>query len=139
LIKEWTGGKVIKLGLNCVGGEVATEMAKYLGHSGIHVTYGAMSRQPFFVPASLLIFKDIKFSGYWMSRWNQTHSKEEKGEMLNEVIKLIKEKSDHIAFEEVLWGSQNENDESLKNKFLSILDKAGAGFYGKKQILKLQT
>ncbi|CAG8475887.1 22858_t:CDS:2 [Rhizophagus irregularis] len=31
LIKEWTGGNIIKLGLNCVGGEVATEMAKFLG------------------------------------------------------------------------------------------------------------
>ncbi|RGB27859.1 hypothetical protein C1646_717548 [Rhizophagus diaphanus] len=140
-IKEWTGGNIIKLGLNCVGGEVATEMAKFLGQSGTHVTYGAMSRQPFFVPASHLIFKDIKFLGFWMSKWNQTHSREEKGEMLNEVIKLMKFKKESpadIAFEEVLWGNQSESDESLKNKFLSALDKSGVGFHGKKQILKMQ-
>ncbi|CAB5204000.1 trans-2-enoyl-CoA reductase-like protein [Rhizophagus irregularis] len=142
LIKEWTGGNIIKLGLNCVGGEVATEMAKFLGQNGTHVTYGAMSRQPFFVPASHLIFKDIKFLGFWMSKWNKTHSREEKGEMLNEVIKLMKFKKESpadIAFEEVLWGNQNESDESLKNKFLSALDKSGAGFHGKKQILKMQS
>ena len=97
-----------------------------------------MSRQPFFVTASQLIFKDIKFLGYWMSRWNQTHSKEERTKMLNEVTKLIKENPAYIAYEEVPWGNQNENNESLKNKFISVLDKAGAGFYGKKQILKMQ-
>jgi len=30
LIKGWTGDNNIKLGLNCVGGEIATEMSKYL-------------------------------------------------------------------------------------------------------------
>ena len=31
LIKEWTSGNnKIKLGLNCVGGETATEMSKYI-------------------------------------------------------------------------------------------------------------
>ncbi|RIA87703.1 hypothetical protein C1645_739917 [Glomus cerebriforme] len=140
LIKEWTGGNNIKLGLNCVGGEVAQEMSKYLGNSGHHVTYGAMSRKPFSIPASLLIFKDIKFSGYWMSRWYKTHSKEERGEMLSEIIRLVKQgKLGNVAYEEVLWGSQNENDESLKNKFLSALDKASAGFHEKKQILKMQS
>lgn len=101
-----------------------------------------MSRQPFLIPASLLIFKGIQFSGFWMSKWNQTHPREEKSEMLNEVIKLMKFKKESpadIAFEEVLWGNQSESDESLKNKFLSALDKSGAGFHGKKQILKMQS
>ncbi|GBB89234.1 putative enoyl reductase (ER), mitochondrial [Rhizophagus clarus] len=141
LIKEWTGGNVVKLGLNCVGGEVATEMAKYLGQSGVYVTYGAMSRQPFVVPASHLIFKDIKFLGFWMSRWNKTHSREEKEEMLNEVITLMKFKKEtpgYAAFEEVLWGNPSESNESLRDKFLDALDKSGAGFHGKKQILKMQ-
>ncbi|RUS25289.1 hypothetical protein BC938DRAFT_472372 [Jimgerdemannia flammicorona] len=30
-IKEWTGGEPILLGLNCVGGRDATELARYLG------------------------------------------------------------------------------------------------------------
>jgi trans-2-enoyl-CoA reductase len=100
-----------------------------------------MSRQPFYIPASQLIFKNIKYLGFWMSRWNQTHSREEKDEMLNDVIALMKfkkEKSGNFAFEEVLWGNQNESNESLKNKFLNALDKSGTGFHGKKQILKMQ-
>jgi trans-2-enoyl-CoA reductase len=30
-IKSWVGGKSPLLGLNCVGGKSATEMARYLG------------------------------------------------------------------------------------------------------------
>ncbi|CAI2173549.1 5883_t:CDS:2 [Funneliformis geosporum] len=142
LIKEWTSinnNVGVKLGLNCVGGKVSTEMAKYLCRSGYHITYGAMSRQPITIPASLLIFKNIKFLGYWMSKWNQVHSKEERIEMLNEVIGLIRQgKLGDIAHDEVIWGNSNENDESLKIKFLDVLDKANTGFHGKKQILKIQ-
>ncbi|CAG8455691.1 4883_t:CDS:2 [Funneliformis caledonium] len=143
LIKEWTNindnNVGIKLGLNCVGGKISTEMAKYLCRSGYHVTYGAMSRQPITIPASLLIFKDIKFLGYWMSRWYQYHSKEERSEMMNEIIGLIRQgKLGDVAHDEVTWGSSNENDESLKIKLLDALDKSYTGFHGKKQILQFQ-
>ncbi len=32
------------------------------------VTYGGMSMQPVSVPTSLLIFKDLRVRGFWMSR-----------------------------------------------------------------------
>ena len=99
-----------------------------------------MSRQPFSIPASLLIFKDIKFLGFWMSRWYQTHSRKERVEMLDEVVNLIKQgKLGNVTCEEVLWGSQSEDDELLRNKFLNALEKANAGFHGHKQILKVQS
>ena len=31
------------------------------------VTYGGMSLQPVTVPTSLLIFKDLRFRGFWLS------------------------------------------------------------------------
>ncbi len=75
-----------------------------------------------------------------MAKWSKTHSREERVEMLNEVIELMRQgKLGDVTCEEVLWGSQNEDDESLKNKFLDVLDKAGTGFHGKKQILKMQS
>ncbi len=47
--------------------------------------------------------------------------------MLNKVIELMRlGKLGDVTYE-VLWGSQNEDDESLKNKFLDVLDKAGTG------------
>ncbi len=36
--------------------------------SGTLVTYGGMSMQPVSMPTSLLIFKDLRVRGFWMSR-----------------------------------------------------------------------
>ena len=55
------------LGLNCVGGTCATAVAKTLREGGTLVTYGAMSLQPLTVPAGLLIFRDLRFVGFWLS------------------------------------------------------------------------
>lgn len=56
------------LALNCVGGSSGTVVAKSLGHSGTMVTYGGMSMKPVSVPTSLLIFKDLRLRGFWMSQ-----------------------------------------------------------------------
>jgi len=61
--------KGAKLALNCTGGSSSTEIARCLGHKGVHVTYGGMSLKPVTAATSSLIFKDISFRGFWMSRW----------------------------------------------------------------------
>ena len=35
------------------------------------VSYGGMAKQPVALPTGLLIFKDIRFVGFWLSKWNQ--------------------------------------------------------------------
>ncbi len=64
-----TGGAQIRLGLNAVGGECALGMAKALADGATLVTYGAMSLQPLRIPNGLLIFKDLAFRGFWVSKW----------------------------------------------------------------------
>lgn len=81
--------KAPTLGLNCVGGKSATNILRHLAHNGQLVTYGAMSREPLNIPTGALIFKDIAFRGYWMSRWKETHSKEEYENMCGELFQLI--------------------------------------------------
>jgi len=78
-----------KLALNCVGGESATNIARALGHGGVLVTYGGMSKKPVQVPTSLLIFKDIQLRGFWMSNWTEHHSHEEKQKMIDEISELL--------------------------------------------------
>ena len=46
-----------KLALNCVGGQLSTEILKCLDKRGCHVTYGGMSLKPVISPTSALIFK----------------------------------------------------------------------------------
>lgn len=62
-----------KLALNCVGGKSVIGLIKVMADNGTVVTYGGMSRQPQAIPAGAYIFKNLKFLGYWMTRWNWQH------------------------------------------------------------------
>ncbi|KAG9231834.1 hypothetical protein BJ875DRAFT_498004 [Amylocarpus encephaloides] len=102
-IIDWTGGKNLKLGLNCVGGPQTQALTKTLSQGAHLVTYGAMSKQPLSVPTGLLIFKDIKFSGYWVSRWSDAHP-EEKKKTVEEILTLTREgKFKDVPFQEMRW------------------------------------
>lgn len=63
-----------RLALNCVGGKSSTEILRHLADHGQLVTYGAMSREPVAAPNAALIFKDIAFRGFWMSRWSRENA-----------------------------------------------------------------
>ncbi|CAH1639138.1 unnamed protein product [Spodoptera littoralis] len=78
------------LGLNCVGGQSSSLIAKHLKHSGCMVTYGGMSRNPVTIPTSAFIFKNLTFQGFWMTAWNKKASNlSAKDEMLSEIIVLM--------------------------------------------------
>ena len=107
-IKEWTQGKHLKLGLNCVGGPQTLALTKTLSQAGHLVTYGAMSKQPLSVPTGLLIFKDIKFSGFWVSRWSDAHP-EEKKKTVDEILQMTREKKfKDIPVQELKWDWDTE-------------------------------
>ena len=87
-IAALTNGAPVKLGLNAVGGESARQLAKSLAPHGTLVTYGAMARQPLQVENGLLIFKDIRFRGFWISDWYRQATRDEVSAMLREVETL---------------------------------------------------
>lgn len=91
VMKEWTGGgrEEVRLGLNCVGGESAMAMAKVLGRGGTMVTYGGMSKSPMRVGAAQMIFKDLRFRGFWVSRWGDENP-ERKEEVVKSVLELYR-------------------------------------------------
>ena len=90
-VKEWTNGgrSPLKLALNCVGGDAAMAMASPLSSGACMVTYGAMSKSPMRVGASMLIFKDLRFSGFWVSRWSDAHP-EEKKKTVDELLEMMR-------------------------------------------------
>jgi trans-2-enoyl-CoA reductase len=59
----------IRLALNAVGGESAIRMAKTLVPEATIVTYGAMSLEPMCIPNGMLIFKNLRFTGFWVNKW----------------------------------------------------------------------
>nr|XP_054115034.1 enoyl-[acyl-carrier-protein] reductase, mitochondrial isoform X4 [Callithrix jacchus] len=68
-----------RLALNCVGGKSSTELLRQLARGGTMVTYGGMAKQPVIASVSLLIFKDLKLRGFWLSQWKKDHSPVETG------------------------------------------------------------
>lgn len=64
-----TGAAAIRLGLNAVGGESALRLAKVVAPEATIVTYGAMSLKPLTLPNGLLIFKNLRFTGFWVNKW----------------------------------------------------------------------
>ncbi|KAL6852232.1 hypothetical protein J3F83DRAFT_563776 [Trichoderma novae-zelandiae] len=98
----------IGLGLNCVGGKSATALARSLGESATMVTYGGMARQPIALPTGLLIFKDIRFVGFWLSRWNQ-HDAAGRKHMIDYIVDLIREgKLQDVPLREVVWNWETD-------------------------------
>lgn len=90
-ILEQTGKP--KLLMNCVGGKNAVNCQRLLDINGYSVTYGAMSKQPFSLSASSLIFKNHKYVGFWVSQWygqRCQNNRTEISNMLDEVGRLFK-------------------------------------------------
>lgn len=81
-----------KLMLNCVGGKNARDCLRHLDHSGYCVTYGGMSRQPFEIPLTSLIFNNHAFFGFWMSRWYESCLSNEK----NKIESMLSELSGYF-------------------------------------------
>lgn len=77
-----------KLGLNCTGGNDATNVARSLSKGATFVTYGSMAKKPVTIPTSSLIFNDLNCRGFWMSEWVKNHSVEERLQMLTELSEL---------------------------------------------------
>ena len=74
---EALGGANAAFAFNAVGGDSALRLMKLLRESGSHITYGAMGRKPVTIPNSLLIFRDIRVCGLWVSRWIENAPREE--------------------------------------------------------------
>lgn len=79
-----------KLALNAVGGESATRLASALADGGTIVTYGAMARQPLKIPNGQLIFNDITWRGFWVSRWYENAGEQERAALFNELFGLVR-------------------------------------------------
>lgn len=71
-----TGRASIRLALNAVGGENGLRIAKTLASDATMVTYGAMSMQPLCIPNGMLIFKNLRFTGFWVNKWYEAASPE---------------------------------------------------------------
>ncbi|KAM4065146.1 zinc-binding dehydrogenase [Hirsutella rhossiliensis] len=108
------GREHLGLGLNCVGGKSATSLARSLGDGATMVSYGGMAKQPVALPVGLLIFKDIRFVGFWLSRWNQQDPTGRK-HMIEDILALIRAgQFRDVPVDEVRW-DWDTDEATLRN------------------------
>ncbi|XP_014497247.1 enoyl-[acyl-carrier-protein] reductase, mitochondrial isoform X2 [Vigna radiata var. radiata] len=79
------------LGFNCVGGNAASLVLKFLRQGGTMVTYGGMSKKPVTVSTSSFIFKDLSLRGFWLQKWLSTDKAEESRGMIDRLLNLVQE------------------------------------------------
>jgi mitochondrial enoyl-[acyl-carrier protein] reductase / trans-2-enoyl-CoA reductase len=85
-----TGKAAVRLALNAVGGENALRVARCLAADGSMVTYGAMSLQPLCVPNGMFIFKNLRFTGFWVNKWYEAATAEQRAETFAPLFDMAK-------------------------------------------------
>ncbi|KAH8299282.1 hypothetical protein KR044_000111 [Drosophila immigrans] len=119
-----------KLAFNCVGGKSATEVSRHLNDRGVMVTYGGMSREPVTVATGPLIFKDIAFRGFWMTRWSkENYNAPERDQMFAELCQLMEQRKFVAPTHEMVPLDQFKEAAAAALSF--------KGFTGKKFILDM--
>ncbi len=89
-VAERTARAPIRLGLNAVGGDSAVQLAKTLAAEATMVTYGAMSLQPLKIPNGMLIFKNLRFTGFWVNKWYDAASSAQRAETFAPLFDMAK-------------------------------------------------
>lgn len=102
-VAKLTDGKGLRLGLNCVGGILFSKMATVLNPGAQLVTYGNMSRQPTRLSAGSMIFRDLIYRGFWVTRWSEAHP-EEKEKTVREALELMRDHTLQVSMlNKVVW------------------------------------
>jgi len=78
----------IRLALNAVGGEEAVRMTKTLASDSTIVTYGAMSLKPMCIPNGTLIFKNLRFTGFWVNKWYDSATANQRAETFGPIFQM---------------------------------------------------
>ncbi|XP_057954780.1 enoyl-[acyl-carrier-protein] reductase, mitochondrial [Malania oleifera] len=117
------------LGFNCVGGNSASFVLKFLRQGGTMVTYGGMSKKPVTVSTSSFIFKELSLRGFWLQKWLSADKAKQCRNMIDYILGLVHEGKLNYEMELVPFSN-----------FYTSLDKA-LGKLGRqpKQVIKFSS
>lgn len=77
------------LGFNCVGGNAASLVLKFLRQGGTMVTYGGMSKKPVTVSTSSFIFKELSLRGFWLQKWMNSEKAKDCRSRIDYLLSLV--------------------------------------------------
>jgi len=92
-VKAATDGAMVKVALDAVGGELGDQVLNALQVNGKMLVYGALSLQPVPVNNGLMIFKNLTIKGFWLTTWMMSLSKEQRHQIIPEVLGMLTSQS----------------------------------------------
>jgi trans-2-enoyl-CoA reductase len=88
-IASATDNASIMLAIDAVGGETFSHLVDSLAHGGTIVAYGSLTKQPPALNSIAIIFNDVRVRGFWLSKWFETATAEDKQSAFGQVIPLV--------------------------------------------------
>ncbi|MGI9293055.1 MAG: zinc-dependent alcohol dehydrogenase family protein [Pseudomonadales bacterium] len=88
-VAEATGKATIQLGIDAVGGEATNRLAECVGEGGTLVNYGMMSGEACVISPASFVFRDVTLRGFWLAKWFQKATAEQRMAVFGEVGELI--------------------------------------------------
>ncbi len=92
-VKKITEDVMVKAAFDAVGGELGDKVLNALQSNGTMFVYGALSLQPVPVNNGLMIFKNLTLKGFWLTTWIMSLSKEQRNQIIPEVMTLLTKQS----------------------------------------------
>lgn len=92
-VKTITEGQMVKVAFDAVGGELGDLVLNALQSNGLMLVYGALSLQPVPVNNGLMIFKNLTMKGFWLTTWIMGLSKEQRQQIIPEVLGMLTKQS----------------------------------------------
>lgn len=88
-VKDATEGASIKLALDCVGGETFERLVAISGEGATVVSYGNLSGEQPRLDLRSLTGNDIRVRGFWLAKWYERASPEDKQKAFGELVPRI--------------------------------------------------
>lgn len=98
-VQDATRSAPIRLAFDAVAGEATGRLAQCLARGGTVVTYGLLASGDCVVKASDFVFRDIAHRGFWVSKWFEIASADERAAMYDELARLVAEGVIHVGVE----------------------------------------
>lgn len=88
-VAEATGNASIALAIDAVGGGTFSQLVECLTFGGTILAYGSLTKQPPLLNSVAIIFNDIRVRGFWLQKWFENASDQDRQGAFGTVIPLV--------------------------------------------------
>jgi trans-2-enoyl-CoA reductase len=84
-----SGGKLPRHAFDALAGSAVGDLAQCLADDGVVTSYGALTRAPYSLETSSVLFRGVRLQGFWRTRWAASTPRPEVRAVYEEVAQLL--------------------------------------------------